>query len=104
MTLNQSGMHPYQRYVLLRADAPKNHTKGGVLLTSEQHDDKSAVIVEVGPDAFRDWTGPFPTVGDRVLHFGAIEITRGPDGEKYWLCVDEKLAVKVDAPSTLLKV
>jgi co-chaperonin GroES (HSP10) len=92
MTTNNSNYTAVHNRVLLRAEANVK-SKGGILLPNESTD-KEAVIVDIGPDAFKDWLTP-PKVGDKVLHFGATEVKTGPDREKYYITEDEKIAVVV---------
>lgn len=93
-------MLPVHKYVLLRTNPPSKLTKGGVHLVNEKPD-TTAVIVEIGPDAFEGWYNP-PKLGDRVLHFGAIAVGDDPDGGGYYLALDEKLALITDIPKISL--
>lgn len=90
---NNSGLVPYHNKVLMRTEAPKGITETGIHLVDEKPD-SSAVIVAIGEDTFEGWKAP-PKVGDRVLHFGAIQVKIGPDKEIYTLADCDKIALRV---------
>lgn len=91
MAVNQSGLAPTHKRVLVRPFSGEEKSKGGILLVNQNEIKNKGTIVEVGPDAFEDWKSP-PKVGDRVLYLAYAHTERGADGEEYFFVNDESIA------------
>ena len=91
------GMKPTEYRVLVKPDPVERKTEGGIVLpesVAEQREmaQQKGSLVAVGGNAFEDWNGDIPKVGDRIL-FGKYKgfEAEGADGEKYRLCNDKDI-------------
>ena len=67
-----SQIQPVEYKVLIELEALKEKTSGGIILPDDRKDrdqmaQTMATLKAVGGNAFSDWKGPIPKVGDRVL-------------------------------------
>lgn len=90
-----SGIKPTEYRVLVKPDPVERKTAGGIVLpetVAEQREmaQQKGTLVATGGNAFEDWAGEVPKVGDRIL-FGKYKgfEAEGADGEKYRLCNDK---------------
>lgn len=98
MTPNASGILPFDVKVLVKPDPVEEKTAGGIILADALRDKQKyaatkAVLVAVGPNAFKDWgSNAAPKVGDRVLYAQYSGKThKGADGADYSIMNDEDL-------------
>ncbi len=72
MTYNESGIIPVEYRCVVKLDAVKEKTAGGIIMP-DQNVDRSQMaathgeLIAVGGNAFQDWKDPIPKVGDRVV-------------------------------------
>lgn len=95
---NGSGMVPVEFKCVVLPDQPKEVTRGGLVVPEvvrdkEKHRAVKAVLVACGGNAFDDWNGTRPEVGQRVyVAVGAGIIFKGPDGKEYRIINDKDIA------------
>ena len=100
--MNNTGIQPVERRVLIRVDKLEDRSAGGIFLPDnarerEQHGHDRGTLVAVGDMAFDDWVGMKPEPGDRVLfnkYAGTIiqrQIEDSREREDYRLCDDESI-------------
>lgn len=96
--MNKSGIQPVEYKVLIEPEAVEEKTAGGIILApTTQEKDKMAqvrgVLVAVGGNAFDEWSGLIPKVGDKV-YFGKYAgfIVNGADDKEYRLTNDKDVA------------
>lgn len=117
--MNQSGIEPVGRHILVKPDEVEEKTEGGIVLPEEARTKYSqavstGVVVGIGPDAFRHGTTdiyklvdgelklverrvdgyskPFCKVGDRICFAKyAGKGIPGVDGEQYRMMNDEDI-------------
>ena len=95
---NESGLQPIEYKVLVQLDKVEERTEGGLwipatLKEKQQMMQVEAVLVAAGGNAFNDFKGDVPSIGDHVYvakHAG-YQVT-GMDGEKYQLMNDKDIA------------
>lgn len=92
--LNKSGTMPHDLKVMVLLDIIEEKTAGGILLPEKdqkrlQLTCQTATLVAVGKNAFKEWNGDHPKVGDKVTIglYSGNEI-RKPSGEIYKLLND----------------
>lgn len=105
-TLHPSGITPFEFKVLIRPDAAKEKTGGGIFLPQDvQADQQRAIqkgtIEAISPAAFSYHVWPFdvhiPRVGDRVLYARySGTLIEGKDGEDYRLINDKDIGAVID--------
>lgn len=96
--MNKSGIKPFEYKVLIQQDAVETKSKTGIILSSgeltkkEQWAQTTGTLVAAGGNAFQDWVGDIPKLGDRVIYRQYTGNMRdGLDGEKYQLCNDKDI-------------
>ena len=89
---NNSGMKAVHNRVLVRVDSTVK-SKGGILLSIPAAN-PYATIVDIGPDAFKDWINP-PEVGDTIMKVQSIEVKSVSDDEKYYVVTDTDIVTVV---------
>ncbi len=95
---NNSGLIPHHVKAVVLPDQIETVTKGGIHLTDKQKSDDAykqiyGTLVAVGKNAFYDWDGDCPKVGDRVCigsYTGRIVESR-IDGKTYRLLEDRDI-------------
>lgn len=101
MTANTSGLAPVEYKILIEPTEVEKISPGGIVLpdsTSEK--EKMAQVrgklIAVGGNAFEDWHGDVPQVGQEVYFakYAGFNI-KGDDGKFYRLCNDKDLAAIV---------
>ena len=95
---NPSGLKPVEFKILVKKDKIDEQTKGGIWIpmsAKEQQEMKQeqATLIAVGGNAFEDWEGRVPQVGDRVYigKYSGYQVI-GVDKEKYQLLNDKDIA------------
>lgn len=96
--VNLSGIQPVEYKVLVLIEETEKVTKGGIILTTD-HKERAdmaqvkGVLVAVGGNAFSDWSGNIPAVGNRVMiaKYSGL-VAEGDDGKMYRLCSDKDIA------------
>lgn len=96
--VNLSGVRPVGRAVLVKPYVTEEKTGGGIILTREtvqrdQMAEQKAVIVEIGPCAWRDEPFPRARVGDKILFskWAGYQMTGTADGETYRVVNDSDI-------------
>ena len=96
---NESGILPVEYKVLILPDEVPEKTESGILYRPETAREKEqwaqvkGELVEVGGNAFEDWKGIAPQVGERVMFakYAGIRDVEGADGKKYQICNDKDI-------------
>ena len=88
---------PVEYKVLIKLDEMQKTTSGGIIIPDERHErdqmaQTEATLIAVGGNAFEDWNGDIPVVGDRVLVSKyAGERPNKDENNPYRLCVDKDI-------------
>ena len=88
---------PVEYKVLIKLDEMQKTTSGGIIIPDERHErdqmaQTEATLIAVGGNAFEDWNGDIPVVGDRVLVSKyAGERPNKDESNPYRLCVDKDI-------------
>ena len=88
---------PVEYKVLVKLEEMEKTTVGGIIIPDDRHErdqmaQTEATLIAVGGNAFEDWNGDIPVVGDRVLVSKyAGERTNGKDDNPFRLCVDKDI-------------
>lgn len=99
--INNSGLQPVEYKILIEPEEIEQKSAGGIILTDKVTDrEKMAQVrgklVAVGGNAFDDWNGRAPVVGDSVWYAKyAGYIVKGEDGIEYRLANDKDIAAIV---------
>ena len=98
---NPSGLNPVEFKILVKKDKVEDRTKGGIYipigaLEQKEMKQEQATIIAVGGNAFEDWVGRIPKVGDRVYigKYSGYQV-KGIDKEKYQLLNDKDIAAVI---------
>lgn len=93
--VNTSGMQPVEYKILIAPEAIEEVSAGGIVLAGkttarEAMAQVKGTLVAVGGNAFEDWKGAIPQVGD-VIWFAkyAGYVVKGADGKDYRLANDK---------------
>lgn len=95
MTENDSGLVPVEYRCVLKLDPVEQKTAGGIILPNErtEKDQMAATrgtLVAIGGNAFTDWEGRTPEVGDKVLIQKYAGQFRAADPEDLYRVVQDK--------------
>lgn len=99
--VNPSLLDPVEYKILVRLDKVEEITKGGIYIPMSLRDKQQmmqveATLVAVGGNAFEDWAGKVPRIGDRIyVAKAAGYAVVGMDGEKYQLMNDKDIAAVI---------
>lgn len=98
---NESGLSPVEYKILVKKDKVDDQTKGGIWIPisakeKQEMKQEQATIIAVGGNAFEEWQGVIPKVGDRVYigKYSGYEVI-GVDKEKYQLLNDKDIAAVI---------
>ena len=101
--MNESGIYPKGDRILLKPEEVETVTQGGIIIPDTQIEKYAnaqvfGVLVDVGPDAWSDYSEPFAKIGDRVMFakYGGLQVD-GKDGCKYRISNDTDITAVVDA-------
>jgi co-chaperonin GroES (HSP10) len=111
---NPSGIQPVEYkclvkpYHIMDTDEQYKSAKEAGIIIAEQETQKEqyaqviALLVAVGGNAFEDWKGRDPVVGDRVMmaKYAGVQVD-GMDGRKYRLVSDKDIAAVLFKPEGL---
>lgn len=95
---NTSGMQPVEFKVLIAPEDVEKTTASGIVLataTTEKEKMKQVKgrLIAIGGNAFQDWEGKLPEVGDNVYFAKyAGYVIEGVDGKEYRLANDKDIA------------
>ena len=96
--LNRSGLNPVEYKVIVKPDDVDETTQAGIVIPAETRDRErlsqvKGVLVACGGNAFEDWRGRIPMIGDRVYFgkFAGLRI-KGANKEWYQLVNDKDIA------------
>lgn len=98
---NQSKLFPVEYKILVKLDKVEEMTSGGIFIPMTLRDKQQmmqveATLIAVGGNAFEDWEGKVPVIGDRIYVAKAAGYTViGTDGEKYQLMNDKDIAAVI---------
>ena len=100
--LNPTGIHPVEYKCLVRLDPVEEKTAGGIIVPDMRSDmDQAAqtfaTLIEAGGNAFEDWNGTRPQVGDRILisKYAGQAPKAGDITDLYRLCNDKDIVAVV---------
>lgn|SRR5574343_421130 len=92
-------MIPVEFKVIVKQLAVEEKSKGGILLPEdlrkkEQIAETKAQLIAVGGNAFEDWKGEVPKVGDTVIvrKYAGYNVT-DKDGTEYQVCNDKDISL-----------
>jgi co-chaperonin GroES (HSP10) len=103
--VNTSGMWPVEYKILILPEEVEEVSKGGIVLTTSTTErDKMAQVkgrlIAVGGNAFEDWKGRAPEVGDHLWFAKyAGYVVKGADGKDYRLCNDKDCSAIIEVQS-----
>jgi co-chaperonin GroES (HSP10) len=93
--MNTSGMQPCEYKILIAPEQIEETSQGGIILATKTTEREAmaqvkGTLVAVGGNAFEDWKGMTPEVGD-VIWFAkyAGYVVKGDDGKDYRLANDK---------------
>lgn len=95
---NKSGLYPVEFKILVKLKEVEDVTKGGIIIPATLKEKRQMMQVEGtliahGGDAFNDWGGKIPKIGDSVYVAKAAGYqVVGTDKEKYQLMNDKDIA------------
>lgn len=96
--INQSGLTPVEWKCLIRLKKVEEVTESGFYIAKqtvqkEQWAETEATLIEIGGNAFSDWSGARPQPGDNIIvrQYSATHTYDGDDGEKYQLIIDKDI-------------
>ncbi len=99
-TINDTGIEPVEFRCVVRLDSLKNEggdqkSAGGIIIPQERTDRDQmaygkATLLAVGGNAFNDWSGRIPQVGDRVMISKYSGVTREADPTDLIRLVNDK--------------
>jgi co-chaperonin GroES (HSP10) len=95
--LNTSGLSPVEYKILIAPENVETVSAGGIVMATATTDrDKMAQVrgklVAIGGNAFEDWAGMTPEVGDMVYYAKyAGLMVKGEDGREYRLANDKDI-------------
>lgn len=99
--MNNSGLQPVEYKILIEPEEIEQKSAGGIILADKTTDrEKMAQVrgklVAKGGNAFEDWNGQTPAVGDSIWYakYSGF-IVKGDDGIEYRLCNDKDVAAIV---------
>lgn len=98
MSVNASGMLPVEYKILIEPEEIEEVSKGGIVLAVKTTEREAMAqvkgkLVAVGGNAFEDWHGKVPEVGDSVYFAKyAGYIIKGVDGKEYRLANDKDIS------------
>ena len=101
MPVNPSELYPVEYKILVKLDEVEGVSKGGIIIPlslkeRQQMHQVRATLVAVGGNAFEDWRGTVPKVGDRVyVAKNAGYQVVGQDEQKYQLMNDKDIAAVI---------
>jgi co-chaperonin GroES (HSP10) len=97
-TTNTSGVTPRGRAVLVRPYAVEERTAAGIILANEtikkdQLAEQRAIVISVGPEAWRQESEPRALPGDRVLFskWAGYSLTGPADDQQYRVVNDSDI-------------
>lgn len=98
---NPSNLYPVEYKILVKLDTVEKMTEGGIVIPDTTRDKEQmmqvrATLIAVGGDAFYQWEGLVPKVGDKiyVAKAAGYEVI-GDDDVKYKLMNDKDIAAVV---------
>jgi chaperonin GroES len=99
--INTSGLVPVEYKILIEPEEVEQKSAGGIVLaTATTEKEKMAQVrgklIAVGGNAFEDWKGRIPQVGDAIWYakYSGYMI-KGKDGKEYRLANDKDCAAVV---------
>lgn len=102
---NTSGLTPVEFKILIEPEEVEKVSAGGIVMaTSTTERDRMAQVkgklIAVGGNAFEDWDGAVPAVGDSVYYAKyAGLMVKGEDGKEYRLANDKDITAIIGSTS-----
>ena len=101
--MNTSGLQPVEFKILIEPEDVEQKSAGGIVLLDKITDrEKMAQVrgklVAIGGNAFEDWNGTVPKVGDTIYYakYAGIAV-KGKDEQDYRLANDKDVTAIIDA-------
>lgn len=100
--INTSGLKPVEYKVLVKPDDTPRRTSAGLFLPDTVHArdilaQVKGVVVAVGGNAFEDWKGTVPEVGERVYFAKYAGMQYSNDDDEFFQLISDKDIVAVIA-------
>ncbi len=100
---NETGMVPVEYKVLVKLDPVEEKTSGGIILPEDrkERDQMAATagtLIAVGGNAFEDWNGRKPGVGERILisKYAGQTPKAGDTESLYRFCQDKDIIAVIE--------
>jgi len=99
--LNNSGLQPVEYKILIEPNEVEETTASGIVLSKsitekERQSQVKGKLIAVGGNAFEDWAGEVPKVGDGVYFAKyAGYVIKGNDDKEYRLANDKDISALV---------
>lgn len=100
--VNASGMQPVEYKILIAPEVVEETSQGGIILATKTTEREAmaqvkGTLVAIGGNAFEDWKGAIPQVGD-VIWFAkyAGYVVKGADGKDYRLANDKDCSAIIE--------
>ena len=100
--VNTSGLSPVEYKILIVPEEVEKVSAGGIVMavTTTERDKMAQVkgkLIAIGGNAFEDWKGRTPKVGDSVYYakYAGI-VVKGEDGRDYRLANDKDLTAIIE--------
>ena len=100
--VNTSGMVPVEYKILVQPEAVEETSKGGIVLSVKTTEREAMAqvrgkLIAVGGNAFEDWKGRIPQVGDSIwMAKYAGFVVKSDDGTEMRLCNDKDVAAIIE--------
>lgn len=99
---NPSGIRPVEFKILIEPEEIEEVSQGGIVLPGKTTEREAMAqvkgkLVAFGGNAFEDWEGRVPEVGDTVYFAKyAGYVVKGADGKEMRLCNDKDVAAIIE--------
>jgi co-chaperonin GroES (HSP10) len=100
--VNRSGMWPVEYKILIAPEVVEEVSKGGIVLAGKTTEREAmaqvkGTLVAVGGNAFEDWKGMTPEIGDTIWFAKyAGYVVKGADGKDYRLANDKDCSAIIE--------
>lgn len=100
--MNTSGLSPVEYKILIEPAEVEEVSQGGIVLAVKTTEREAMAqvrgrLVAIGGNAFEDWLGAVPEVGDSVYYAKyAGLMVKGEDGKEYRLANDKDITAIIE--------
>ncbi len=100
--INTSGMQPVEYKILIAPEVIEETSQGGIILATKTTEREAmaqvkGTLVAIGGNAFEDWKGMTPEVGDLIWFAKyAGYVVKGDDGKDYRLANDKDCSAIIE--------